>query len=209
MMENMMENMIKIDARNQECPVPVLLTRQVVEEQKPESVQVIVDNDASRQNVSRYLKSMAYLVSDHPVDDEFHVTGVRGPGEANPSEIPEPVCYPGTETRKIMVVVATDRIGYGDDSLGLKLMANFIRTLEELGPDLWRLVFLNNGVKLAIESSVVIDALQKFEKGGVKIMVCGTCLEHYRISELKRAGETTNMLDIVTAMQLADKVISV
>jgi hypothetical protein len=38
--------------------------------------------------------------------------------------------------------------------------------------------------------------------------VCGTCLTHFGILEQKRAGETTNMLDIVTAMQLADKVIS-
>ena len=198
----------KIDARNQECPVPVLMTRQMVEEANPDTVTVLVDNDASRQNVARYLKSMAYEVTEQPEGGLFHVTGLRGEGPVKPAVIPEPECPPAQEARKIMVMVATDRIGYGDDSLGLKLMANFIRTLKELGPELWRLVFLNNGVKLTIESSVVVEALEDLEKEGIKIMVCGTCLEHYNVSDQKRVGETTNMLDIVTAMQLADKVIS-
>jgi hypothetical protein len=39
--------------------------------------------------------------------------------------------------------------------------------------------------------------------------VCGTCLNHFNLIERKQVGETTNMLDIVTAMQLADKVINI
>jgi hypothetical protein len=31
-----------------------------------------------------------------------------------------------------MVMCATDRIGFGDDELGLKLMISFIKTLEEV-----------------------------------------------------------------------------
>jgi hypothetical protein len=39
--------------------------------------------------------------------------------------------------------------------------------------------------------------------------VCGTCLDHFDLLEKKQVGETTNMLDIVTALQLADKVVSI
>jgi len=42
----------------------------------------------------------------------------------------------------------------------------------------------------------------------VEVLVCGTCLGHFGLLEKKKVGETTNMLDIVTSMQLADKVIS-
>ena len=108
-----------------------------------------------------------------------------------------------------MVMCTTDRMGFGDDELGLKLMVNFIRTLKEMGPDLWRLVLVNNGVKLAIEGSAVLSELQAYEKEGITILVCGTCLEHFKLLERKQVGITTNMLDIVTAMQLADKVISI
>jgi selenium metabolism protein YedF len=110
--------------------------------------------------------------------------------------------------QKIMVMCASDRMGYGDDGLGLKLMINYIRTLSEMGPELWRLVFVNNGVKLAIDDSAVLEDLQRYETNGLKILVCGTCLDHFKLLERKQVGETTNMLDIVTAMQLADKVIN-
>ena len=106
-----------------------------------------------------------------------------------------------------MVMCATDRMGYGDDELGLKLMVNYLRTLAEMGAELWRLVFVNNGVKLTIEGSEVLEDLKRYEENGLKILVCGTCLVHYDLLERKQVGETTNMLDIVTAMQLADKVI--
>ena len=39
--------------------------------------------------------------------------------------------------------------------------------------------------------------------------VLQTCLNHFNLLERKQVGETTNMLDIVTAMQLADKVINI
>ena len=77
-----------------------------------------------------------------------------------------------------------------------------------MGPDLWRLIFVINGVKLTIDGSEVLDDLKAYENGGLKILVCGTCLTHFNLLERKQVGETTNMLDIVTAMQLADKVIS-
>lgn len=200
--------MKEIDARNKECPAPVLLTRDTVEKQKPAKVTVIVNNDASRQNVSRFLKSTGYVVTEEAVGADFYVTGERGQENNMPDEASKPVATDDCQDRKIMVMVTTDRMGYGDDSLGLKLMANFIRTVKEFGPDLWRLVFVNNGVKLTIESSDAVDVLTSLESDGVKIMVCGTCLEHYGLSDAKRAGETTNMLDIVTAMHLADKVIT-
>jgi len=114
----------------------------------------------------------------------------------------------GDAEEKIMVVCGTDRLGFGDDELGLKLMINFLRTLKEIGDNLWRLVFVNNGVKLTIEGSEVLGDLKTYESAGLKILVCGTCLNHFNLSEKKKVGETTNMVDIVTSMQLADKVIS-
>ena len=113
-----------------------------------------------------------------------------------------------SQAKKILVMCTADRMGSGDDILGKKLMINLIRTLKEMGPDLWRLVLVNNGVKLAIEGSEVLEDLKSLEQDGLKILVCGTCLNYFKLLEKKRVGETTNMLDIVTAMQLADKVIN-
>ena len=65
------------------------------------------------------------------------------------------------------------------------------------------------GVKLTINGSPVLEDLVAYEKDGLTILVCGTCLTHFGLLEAKKIGETTNMLYIVTAMQLADKVINI
>ena len=88
-------------------------------------------------------------------------------------------------------------------------MISYLKTIKEMGPELWQLIFVNGGVKLTIESSPVLAELQEYERSGVIIFACGTCLEHFGLTAQKKVGGTTNMLDIVTATQLADKVITV
>ncbi len=115
---------------------------------------------------------------------------------------------PGGDGKKILVLVAADSLGKGDDELGRKIVINFIRTLKEMGDDLWRLVLLNSGVKLAVAGSEVLSQLQELAGKGLGILVCGPCLKTFNLLEQKQVGELTSMLDIVTSMQMADKVIS-
>ena len=95
----------------------------------------------------------------------------------------------------------------GDDELGEKLMGNFLSTLPELGESLWRVILLNGGVKLAATPGKALDSLKALENAGTDVLVCGTCLDFYGLLEAKQAGQTTNMLDVVTSLALADKVI--
>jgi len=194
-----------IDARGLACPAPVLQTKAALQEGQLQGVTVVVDNAAAQQNVQRFLESQGFETRLEQDGGDYRVIG----GSAG-APVPQPeAAVPRADTQKIMVMCATDRIGFGDDALGLKLMINFLRTLKEMGPELWRLVFVNNGVKLTIEGAAVLDDLQELENKGLTILVCGTCLDHFNLLERKRVGITTNMLDIVTAMQLADKVISI
>ena len=62
-------------------------------------------------------------------------------------------------------------------------------------------------VETAAFSQQMRRCSQEMEKE--HIMVCGTCLDHFQLLDQKKVGQTTNMLDIVTAMQLADKVINI
>ncbi|PIE64094.1 MAG: sulfurtransferase-like selenium metabolism protein YedF [Desulfobacterales bacterium] len=197
--------MKQIDARGLACPAPVLQTKTALQGESSRSVRVVVDNAASQQNVQRFLESQGFQTTLEQAGSDYLVIGNR-------ESLLSGRLYPETEThdnaKKIMVICASDRIGSGDDTLGKKLMANFLRTLKEMGDDLWSLVFVNNGVKLTIEDSDVLEDLTAYESAGLKILVCGTCLEHFGLLEKKRVGETTNMLDIVTAMQVADKIIN-
>jgi len=198
--------MKEINVRGLACPVPVLQTKAAIEEANPNVIKVVVDNEASKQNVCRFLESRNFETSINEDGNDFVIIGKRK--EAISSEVLTDE-KTKTNTKKIMVMLATDRMGFGDDELGLKLMISYIKTLREMGSELWRLVFVNNGVKLTIEGSEVLPVLQTYEKDGLHIMVCGTCLTHFDLLDKKQVGETTNMLDIVTAMQLADKVINI
>jgi selenium metabolism protein YedF len=198
--------MQEIDARGLACPAPVLQTKAALQESSPNRVRVIVDNAASQQNVQRFLESQGFQTDLEKAGSDYLVIGSRA---AVSAEQPLPTPAPAKDAKRIMVMCATDRIGFGDDGLGMKLMVNFLRTLKELGEELWRLAFVNNGVKLTIEGSEVLEDLKAYENEGKRILVCGTCLDHFDLLESKQVGETTNMLDIVTAMQLADKVISI
>ncbi len=113
-----------------------------------------------------------------------------------------------TETNTL-ILVTNDKMGHGDDELGSKLMVNFLKNLNEMGTDLWRLIFLNNGVKLATDEADALSVLQRLEADGLHILVCTTCLQHFNLEDKKRVGSATNMPDIVNAMQFADKVITI
>lgn len=193
----------QLDCRGLACPNPVLKTKEVLEAGGVEALRVLVDNPAAQENVRRFLERAGFEVQVGPAEGGFAVSGRRrvsppGPGESAAGREGE---------QKIMVFVGTDRLGRGDDELGGKLMANFLATLPEMS-GLWTLVLVNAGVKLAVAGSPVLESLSRLAAAGVQVLVCGTCLQHFGLLEHKAVGETTNMLDIVTHLQVADKVIT-
>ncbi len=195
-----------LDCRGLACPNPVLRTKEIIDRGNVAELSILVDNPAAKENVSRLLSRMGYEVNFSEVEGTFRVAGKKT--ESAACEVTE---KPGTQKQasRIAVLIGTDSMGKGDDMLGRKLLINFIDTLKEMGSELWRLILLNGGVKLTVEGSECLAALLALEKDGVRVLVCGTCLNHFGLLEKKLVGETTNMLDIITAMQLADKAISV
>jgi selenium metabolism protein YedF len=200
-----------IDCRGLACPAPVLRAKETIDRETVDCLVMLVDNDAARENVSRFLRRAGYTVRLEEWEGSQAVVGERA-GEAAPTQpAPETPPAPGAspaDAPRIMVLAGSDRLGTGDDFLGQRLMENFLGTLREMGRDLWTLVLLNAGVKLACTGSEVLTTLVELEAAGVQVLVCGTCLNHFKLMGEKQVGETTNMLDIVTHMQLADKVVS-
>ena len=55
--------MITVDARGVACPLPVVKTKKAIEAlEKPEMVEVLVDNEIAVQNVKKLAKSMQCAV---------------------------------------------------------------------------------------------------------------------------------------------------
>jgi selenium metabolism protein YedF len=214
---------IVLNCENEPCPNPVLRCKRLLDEQTPQKMEVIVDNEAAMDNVRRYLASKGMRIDDTRKDGTLwtitassqapqasqapqEVSSGAAPADQAAQAGPEacPVCVP-----KILVFLAADTIGQGDETLGARLMGNFLNTLPELGDSLWRIIMVNGAVKLATAANPAIEALKKLEAAGVSILVCGTCLEFFQLMDQKEVGQVTNMLDVVTSQQLADKVITI
>ncbi|ACS79961.1 sulfurtransferase-like selenium metabolism protein YedF [Maridesulfovibrio salexigens] len=202
---------VKIDCKGLPCPQPVLKCKNAIESENPAKIKITVDNEAAKENVSRFMATKGYEVSVKEKDNLFVVKGKKNIS-AEPSAECE-VCEVMSAEElsnvgsKTLVFLNSDVLGSGDDKLGAGLMFNFLSTLPELGDSLWRIIMVNGAVKLATEGSKCLEKLQDLEKAGVSILVCGTCLDHFDLLDKKKVGETTNMLDVVTSMQLASKVI--
>lgn len=192
-----------LDCRGLACPHPVLKTKEVLDAGGVEALTVLVDNPAAQENVRRFLERAGFDVQVSPAEGGMAVSGRQGVSPPGPGE--SAAGWAGEQ--KVLVFVGTDRLGRGDDELGGKLMANFLAALPEMS-SLWTLVLVNAGVKLAVAGSPVLESLTRLAAAGVQVLVCGTCLQHFGLLEHKAVGETTNMLDIVTHLQVADKVIT-
>ena len=187
------------------CPEPVIRCRRMLEEEKPASLRVFVDNTAASENVSRFLGRNGYSVEVRQEGAALWSVSATACG-CRVTE-PEPAAASLTPG-KTLVLITTETFGRGDDELGEKLMGNFLSTLPELGESLWRVILLNGGVKLAATPGPCLDALKKLAESGVSILVCGTCLNFFGIADQLKIGTVSNMYDITKRMFDAAKVIS-
>lgn len=197
-----------LDARGLTCPAPVLLVKDAVERAGELEMAVLVDNEPSRENVTRFLHSRGYTVTAVQEGEAVRLKAHRN-GESPATREQTEADAERAAAQKILILITTDRLGSGDELLGQKLMVNYLKTLKEMAPDIWQLIFVNGGVRLTTTSSPVLAELQGYERSGVTVLACGTCLEHFGLTADKAVGAATNMLDIVTATQLADKVITI
>lgn len=193
-----------LDCRGLACPEPVMRCRNLMKEARAEAVRVLVDNVAACENVSRFLEKNGYAVTAAQEGESLWAVSGAASAPLAGGEGKVAAAAPGTKTA---VLITTEHLGSGDDGLGEKLMGNFLATLPDLGESLWRIILLNGGVKLAVTPGKSLDSLKALEKAGVSVLVCGTCLSFYGLMEAKQVGETTNMLDVITSLGLADKVI--
>ncbi len=196
------------------CPEPVIRCKAYITEKSPAIFTALVDNEPAMENLSRLLKKSAYAVDVTQESDKlWKLIASKHGGEKAEDLQKEGDEVKSTkevkESYKTLLVLSSQYFGNGDDELGRKLMENFLSTMPEFGKELLKVIMLNSGVKLATTEGKALDALKNFEASGIEILVCGSCLEHFKLTKERKVGETTNMLDVVTAMQVADKVIKI
>ena len=189
-----------LDCRGKQCPQPVVQTRKLMLAQPASALKVLVDDDVSRDNVTRLAKSLGYTSSVNQVEENFEIS--LAPGVA-----PEKAIVGTAKPGPTVIFIASDEMGRGDSKLGQILMTNFIFTLIESDTTPDAIYFVNNGVKLTVGGSDVIEPLAELANRGVDIASCGLCLEFFNVKEALAVGRISNMLEMVNDLEGAVNII--
>lgn len=194
--------MHQINAIGDACPLPVIKTKKGLAEMDQGQLEILVDNETAVQNIRRFAASQGCQFDVSQQDGIFHIMLLKGAAQSGDSSAnSEAVAV------KTVVVLSSETMGAGDDELGRILMKGFVFTLTQLDtlPDV--ILLYNTGAKLAVKGSGSLADLIALEKAGVVVLTCGTCLNHFGITEQLGVGEVTNMYRIVEEMRDAGRII--
>ena len=194
---------IDIDARGLECPRPVVLTKETLENATGVFT-VLVDNETARDNVSRFARSSGCKVEINGCEGGFLISVTPGLKTEIDTEISSS-CSPGTGT---VLFISTDEIGGGDRELGATLMKMFLYAYAEREEPPATVALVNAGVKLVTLNVETAAHIRRLEEQGAEVLICGTCLDYYGLTEKLQAGRVGNMYEIQSALVGADRLVS-
>jgi len=106
------------------------------------------------------------------------------------------------------IVISSDGMGHGDDTLRVRLLGNYLRTLTEMEQPPRYILMYAAGVRMATRDSPCRKDLDRLSAQGCCIVLCRTCLEHYGLLEQVPEKEVGNMMMIAEAQGDAEKVIT-
>ncbi|MFA5818748.1 MAG: sulfurtransferase-like selenium metabolism protein YedF [Bacteroidales bacterium] len=199
-----------VDTKGQLCPAPLIATKRALKETAVgESFTVLTDNQTSFNNLTRFLKDNYEDFQVSETAGVWTLTITKTTGDVTLAKAEEYCNSSVSHFQKgnFIVVLASDKMGEGDDELGHLLMANFIKALKDLDILPQKMVFYNSGVKLAANGSPVIEHLKDLEKMGVELLLCATCVNHYSIESIVGAGTLSNIYAIAEVMASAGNIV--
>jgi selenium metabolism protein YedF len=199
-----------VDTRGQLCPAPLIATKRALKETpEGDSFLLLIDNRTSFNNVSRFLKDNGTHFKVEESEGIWSLTITRGDSDVD-NVIAEEYC-PTTVAHfnkgDFIIVIASNRMGEGDDDLGRLLMSNFIKAIKDLDKLPQKMIFYNSGVTLAAKDSSIIGDLRDLEKMGVGLLLCATCVNHYGLDETYGVGTLSNMYTIAEVMAGAGNIL--
>ena len=68
-------------------------------------------------------------------------------------------------------------------------------------------MFYNSGVRLTVDDSPVSDILREIEGKGVEILICGTCVEFFKLGEKIHVGQISDMYMITRKLSETGNII--
>lgn len=185
-----------IDCRGLDCPMPVINTKKYFESIDKGIANIIVDNEIAKNNLEKFSKTNSFDFSFEQKDKDYILNIEKKLSVDNKNQ-----------EESFVIMIASDKLGDGNDELGKTLMKTYLYALSESTDMPSKILFLNGGVKLVVEESNTLEVLKNIKEKDVEILSCGACLDFYGLKEKLGVGEITNMYTIVEEMNLAKKFI--
>lgn len=220
---------VTVNAMGDTCPIPVVKTRNAIKElSESGEIEVLVDNEIAVQNLTKMAQQKGYEIHSEKIADGQFKANIKveisegakqspaGSVVADVAQIDkatgdaaEEQCLvqPSNDAKNTVVVISSSTMGSGDDELGTILIKGFIYAISQQETLPKTMLFYNGGAKLTCEEAPTLEDIKSLEAQGVEILTCGTCLNHYGLSEKLKVGSVTNMYDIAEKMTQADLIV--
>ena len=204
--------MEQIDARGPACPLPVVRAKKALFAIEAGKLEVLVDNETAVHNLEALARTLKYEAGSEQRGDEFAVIITKGAKENDDVSVAigDQLATSSDENAAQgaqVVVISSEFMGSGDDVLGRTLMKAFIFVLTQQDELPAAVLLYNGGVAWACEGSEALDDLRALIDEGVEVLSCGTCLQHYGLTDRLAVGEATNMYVIVERQMAASVVV--
>lgn len=156
---------------------------------------VFVEDEFAKDNIIKYASGQGYHVRSRELGNGFEII------------IEKRGCLEILDEKEFVVLIATDKLGDGNDKLGENLMVSYFAALSADENLPTKIVFLNGGVKLVCENLKIIQSVSLLRDMGVEIYVSKMCLKSYKLEDKLAVGVVADMNLIVEIMNTADEVI--
>ncbi|MEW8956250.1 sulfurtransferase-like selenium metabolism protein YedF [Clostridium sp.] len=179
-----------IDCKGLKCPTPLINTKKYFDSIEEGKAKIIVDNEVAKNNIVKFTESNGFTYEVTESKDLFEIVIEKDNCNCAPIELAE----------DLSIVITSDKLGDGDDTLGETLMKSYLFALSESDNIPKTLIFMNGGVKLTIEESSCLESITRLSERGVEILSCGACLDFFEVKDKLAVGEISNMYTIVEKM---------
>ena len=192
-----------IDARGKACPMPVVIAKKALDNGAV-ALKIMVDNKTATENLTRLGENSGFTALVEGTDGEYTVSLTAKPNGATFAS-PSPAL---PKQGSWVLFVGNEGIGGGSAELGASLMTMLFYTISAGENPPSSVIFMNGGVKLATLNAQICEHLSALTAQGCEVLVCGTCLNFYALTDKLTVGTVSNMYDILSRLCSADKVVS-
>ncbi len=199
-----------IDARGKPCPKPVMMAKKALEKTDG-NFRILLDSRVSVENVRKFLESRGCSVSTTEETQGTFILVCSQPSETTEEtvNVDHTDLKPNSGSKKISVLVTSNVLGSSDEELGEVLMKSFLSTLASSDVNRGTIALMNGGVLLVTPENSASESLRALETKGWRVLVCGTCTNHYGITDRIAAGSISNMFEITESLLEADNTLTV